>query len=155
MTPGPELRDIHLPPHPPLWPPAPGWWLLAFLLLLALCWGTWRLYRAWQRRRRRRRLIEEVEKALAEAAAADPVRRLVLQSELLRRWARRFRPQAVGLTGQAWLDALDEGLPDRPFDSDAGRLLLQGPFQSASPTAALAELDALVRRRLLAEIEHA
>lgn len=155
MTPGPELRDIHLPPEPPFWPPAPGWWLLALLFVAALAWVSWRLYRAWQSRRRRRRLVEEVEHRLAEAAAADPVQRLALQSELLRRWARRFRPQAVGLTGQAWLDALDEGLADRPFDSEAGRLLLQGPFQPVPSTAGLADLDALVRRRLLAELAHA
>ena len=30
--PGPQLRDIHLPPAPSWWPPAPGWWVLAALL---------------------------------------------------------------------------------------------------------------------------
>ncbi len=30
------LRDIHLPGSIGWWPPAPGWWLLAGLLLAAL-----------------------------------------------------------------------------------------------------------------------
>ena len=42
------LRDIHLPEAVAFWPPAPGWWVVAGALLLALCLG-W----AWWRRRRR------------------------------------------------------------------------------------------------------
>ncbi len=43
-----QLRDIHLPEPVSAWPPGPGWWLGAILLLamLALL-GTW----LWRRRR--------------------------------------------------------------------------------------------------------
>ena len=44
-----QLRDIHVPLSPEWWPPAPGWWLFA-LIVLALAWAgvshTWRRYRA-------------------------------------------------------------------------------------------------------------
>ena len=43
-----QLRDIHLPDPISGWPPGPGWWLLALLLLTVLAvLGTW----LWRRRR--------------------------------------------------------------------------------------------------------
>ena len=29
-----NLKDIHLPPAVAIWPPAPGWWIVAVVLLL-------------------------------------------------------------------------------------------------------------------------
>lgn len=34
-----QLKDIHLPPAISWWPPAPGWWLLATLVLGLFWWG--------------------------------------------------------------------------------------------------------------------
>ena len=48
MNPLDQLRDLHTPPPPGLWPPAPGWWLLSILalgLFLALVWYGLRRYR--------------------------------------------------------------------------------------------------------------
>ena len=39
-----NLKDIHLPPPVPFWPPAPGWWILALLLISTLfIGGVWLL----------------------------------------------------------------------------------------------------------------
>ncbi len=49
-----QLRDIHLPEPVSAWPPGPGWWVLAGLLvltLLALAFWLWRRHQqnAWRR----------------------------------------------------------------------------------------------------------
>ncbi|HAU18090.1 MAG TPA: DUF4381 domain-containing protein, partial [Marinobacter adhaerens] len=36
-----QLRDIHLPETGGLWPPAPGWWVLAILLIAVLAALVW------------------------------------------------------------------------------------------------------------------
>lgn len=150
---GPELRDIHLPPDPGWWPPAPGWWFLAALATVTLL----LVLRAARRLRRRRdrlaRLRRELDRELAQAAA--PAERLACLSALLRRWALARRPDAASLTGQAWLDALDAGWPDRPFATGAGRLLIEAPFQRTPPAEGLDALESLVRRRLLEDATHA
>ncbi|HET9483332.1 MAG TPA: DUF4381 domain-containing protein, partial [Xanthomonadales bacterium] len=48
----PQLRDIHLPAEPSWWPPAPGWWLLAILVIAAL---VFLVRFAWRKRRELRR----------------------------------------------------------------------------------------------------
>lgn len=148
MDEGLVLRDIHLSAAPSWWPPAPGWWLLALAVLLALAAVlAWRLLRL----RRRRRLL-----ALFDAevdAAPDPAAALAAISGLLRRAARRRDPAADRLEGQAWLAFLDHGR-DRPrFDGALGELLLEGPFRPDVDAGAVAALRAPARERFLEWME--
>ncbi len=100
---GPVLRDIHVAPAN-WWPPAPGWWLLAALLVLM---GVSLL--AWRRRRTRRmplRIAMGELDALARGYARDGDAAYALDgaSRLARRIARRIEPGVASRTGEAWRD---------------------------------------------------
>lgn len=152
---GLPLRDIHQPPAPPLWPPAPGWWLLA-LAVLALVAGLW----WWRRRRARRRAAIAAVFDEAVAAAATPAEELAVMSGLLRRAARRIDPQADRLQHTAWLEFLDRHAPDAgrnatgtAFTEGPGRLLLTGPWQRDADPGEVAQLRPLARARFQAWME--
>lgn len=122
MAPSIVLRDVQVPPAPPWWPPAPGWWVLAVVVALAgLAW--WWSRRGARQRRREAAVFFDDEIARADSA----VQRLATASELLRRAARRKRPDADRLQGDDWLAFLDAGSGD--FREGDGRLLLDGPFR--------------------------
>ena len=125
------LRDIHLPPEPGLWPPAPGWWLLALLLLLiAGGLAMWRM-----RARRHHRPQREALLALAAlrtelAEGAAPHRVAAESTSLLRRVAlARFpRRQVAGLTGGDWLDFLAAHGGGAGFATPEAAPLVRAPY---------------------------
>lgn len=145
MTPlGERIRDIQLPPDPPIWPPAPGWWLLLGLLLVGL--SLWVFY--WYRRGALRRAALK-ELLRLQARFADDGNRAALAmglSTLLRRLAmsREPRTQVAGLSGEAWLSYLDRRGGTKDFGSGVGRLLLTLPYGGGGE-ADVEELLAMVR----------
>ncbi len=125
-----QLRDIHLPEPVPFWPPAPGWWLLALLVMLLLSAAVW----LWKRHRRtayRRAALLELQnlhQALAQGQTAAPI--IAELSILLRRAAisRYGRQQVAELRGADWLEFLDRTGRTTQF-STQGRALLDAPFR--------------------------
>jgi hypothetical protein len=74
-------------------------------------------------------------------------------SELLRRTMLAYAPRQVvaGLTGDAWLEWLDQDLDQPRFQSDAGRKLLELPYRRPDDELSALELVdvvAAVRQRL-------
>lgn len=125
------LRDIHLPPVPDFWPPAPGWWVLFALglVLFGLC-LRW-LYRRYRVARRRRKILAE----LLHLAGRDSGPELVAEvSALLKRVAlARFpRAQVASLTGSGWLEFLDRSGGGGRFTGGPGSVLAEGPYAPAS-----------------------
>jgi hypothetical protein len=135
MHDGLVLLDVHRPPAPSLWPPAPGWWMLVALLLVVATVG-WRL----RTRQRRRRDAALAMFDAAIAGAGTPARELAAASELLRRAARAVRADADRLDGDDWLAFLDTSRTR--FVDGPGRLLLDGAFR---PSMDRADADSALR----------
>lgn len=138
-----DLRDIQLPPEPSWWPPAIGWWLLALLLIAGLVVFAvrWHHYRA---ERVRRLALAELD-ALGERCASTPQRLPAELSTWLRRVALSVgaRRELAGLTGQAWLAALERLSPQSRLTREFRRLLVEGPYAGKAP-ASEEELEALL-----------
>ncbi|MDB6143216.1 MAG: hypothetical protein JWP80_2260 [Pseudomonas sp.] len=118
-----QLQPLIPPAAVEFWPPAPGWWVLLFLLPFAL-WGLWRSRRHWPRKK----VVADTEQPL------DPLRVAALEelallpkpydgapagawlqqiNALLKRLCRNHYPysQSHTLNGRKWLAFLDNRCP--------------------------------------------
>lgn len=127
------LRDIHGVPELPWWPPAPGWWLLAALLLAGLVWlarlGLKR-YRAGQRRQRLLDFIDGIEAGIDPQVAPGPY--LASLNRVFKIVALQAFPGAhcAQLAGQDWVGFVQ----DKLGGADAAPLaaLADGPYRPAA-----------------------
>jgi hypothetical protein len=151
------LRDIHTPAPVGWWPPAPGWWLIAVLLILGVLAAYW--YRRRPQARLRRRIHAELA-LLRRQWAEGRDHREFLQglSALLRRSAIALdgRAASAGLSGERWQAFLNRSLPDRPFSSHPGILLMDAAYRPAPPALSDDDVEQLTRlcARWLDEAQH-
>ena len=113
----PNLNDIHLPEAISWWPPAPGWWLLALLLLLSPL--LWRALKRYQQRPRKPRYrsaaLQELEHYYQhyqqQQDSSDYIQSV---SALLKRVAMQcYNPDEVAaLSGQQWGEFLGRDQTD-------------------------------------------
>ncbi|WP_438951588.1 DUF4381 domain-containing protein [Porticoccus sp.] len=87
-----QLRDIHLPDPVDWWPPAPGWWLLAILVLSAVVYGIWRLKKQHLHNRYRREALHSLAE-MQHSLAGQPVEHCHAMLALLRRAAKTAYPR--------------------------------------------------------------
>lgn len=149
-----QLRDIHLPTAPGFWPPAPGWWLLAAILLALLCATVWKLRQRRIRRQRHRQILAELQRVRAAwSKHADTQQFAADVSAFLRRFARLGQPDSVALAGAAWLDHLR--LHGAEFDAAAQRALLEAPYRPGVPVdvdTVYAQVERHVQQALRTEL---
>ncbi|MEJ2399936.1 MAG: DUF4381 domain-containing protein [Xanthomonadales bacterium] len=146
-----RLADIHAAAQPALWPPAPGWWLLALLGLAGLA----LLVRAALRRlavaRRRRAWLRALEELAGQHdPQRDPQGYIAALNRLFRAVALNAFPgtACARLEGEAWVAFIAGLLPE---SADPGPLtaLAHGPYEPRPDydAAALRELAAVWVRR--------
>ena len=166
-----QLHDIHLPEPVSAWPPAPGWWLLAIVLLVLIAYTTYRVLRKRRRNRYRQLALQELahiqsrttlnsatgadtpstEAAAVKNAAHDQNTQIAAINQLLKRVALLVFPYGATaqMSGSAWAEFLAAQCPAPKAEDFA--LLSEGPYQdpdhSQPPTAeAITQLIAATRR---------
>ena len=142
-----DLRDIHAAPPPGLWPPAPGWWVLALLLAALLVLGLLWLHRRYRLHRFRHKVMLELEDI--SNRYSNNIDILVAETGVwLRRVALQRYPQeqVASLTGSAWLEFLDATGGAGEFRKGVGQVLETGPYRGGVQNVAVDSLLALARR---------
>lgn len=148
------LRDLHLPEQIGWWPLAPGWWLVLLVVATLIGYGLWRAYKKRQHNAPRRYAMRELARYETEYLEhRNPVTLGKQLSELLRRGMLAYSPreEVAGITGEAWLEWLDHGMPLPYFHTEGGRSLLQLPYRDPAGDFSDVDIDALlsaVRLRL-------
>ena len=142
-----QLRDLHLPDPAGWWPLAAGWWFVIVIVVVGLGWLLRRVVQ-------RRKYYAPMRYALREFAAIEANylqhRNAVMLgkqlSNLLRRGMLAYAPrdQVAGLTGEAWLQWLDRGLPVPYFHTEGGKSLLMLPYRDADSELGDIDINALL-----------
>ena len=148
------LRDLHLPEATGIWPLAPGWWFVIGIVLVLFSIWSWQMWVAYRAGALRRHALRQLDRLYAGYQQdGNPVAFGNAVSELLRRTMLAYAPrqEVAGLTGEAWLDWLDEDLPIPQFTGAVGRGLLELPYrdpQSDVPDFDVEALVSAIRTRL-------
>lgn len=151
-----QLKDIHEPAPIGWWPLAPGWWILAGLIIALLFAAGWLFLRL--REKRRRNLYRTEGVRLLRALDLDTPRVVEEINILLKRVAVvTFGRNTCGpLTGQRWIGFLNATC-EEPMPEPARRALLENLYSNTNPTRSdLQSLRAFAitwtrKHRLLAE----
>ena len=126
-----RLRDIHAAPDASWWPPAPGWWVLAILVIVALLFlfrHAMHRLRAHQRRARLIRFIDQVEKDFDSVTA--PQQYLSSLNRVFKIVAMQAFPEqhCAFMQGREWAEFLQFNLTGAG-PADELEALAEGPYQ--------------------------
>jgi len=148
------LRELQLPELTGWWPLAPGWWVLIAIAVLGLLWLLYRAVRRFKANAPRRlalRQLDLIQRNFERGENAVVVGQSL--SSLLRRAMLAYAPRSevAGLSGEAWLRWLDDGLPQNLFCDGPGRIVESLPYmnpESVDDDTDVGGLLGAVRQRL-------
>lgn len=106
-----QLRDIHLPKEALNWPPAPGWFILLIIIILAIL-GIIifikRNFPIWQTKRHALQLLKNYQKQYQKEQNSQKTCALI--NELLKKTAFFYYERSIvaSLKGQDWLSFLNQ-----------------------------------------------
>lgn len=117
----PELRDIHIPEGVSIFPPAYGWYIILLALITGLI--LIKIYRIWQQKSRKKYALN----VLKSLDNENIIISVALISELLRRICVYRYPQAVALSGEDWLNFIEQHGKTKLSEQNK-ELLLNAPY---------------------------
>ncbi len=127
-----NLRDITLPTEVSWWPPAPGWWLLAVLLIIAIIFSI----RGLKTRYHRTSILVLAQKERDEIISRynkneDSVALMSQLSILLKRYALLCFPEKniAGLHGEPWQQFIMKQGPNTTDANQVAELLTTSPYK--------------------------
>jgi hypothetical protein len=135
ITPPPQelaqLRDIHLPSPIGWWPLAPGWYVLALLVLITLATTAYFLTRHYIKNRAKRQALKLLDTYREQYQQERHQLSAARVSELLKRVALVYFPRSnvASLQGEAWITFLTDSSKGLDFEKVRAELL-EGPYQS-------------------------
>ncbi len=132
-----RLHDIVQPPPVPWWPPAPGWYFVIALLVVAAVWLIVQAWKQWQANAYRREALRELKVANTPVEIA----------ELLRRAALAIAPRSTiaALSDESWTDWLASVFPDR-MPQPVKQQLAGAIYESKTKHTDTAELKTFAKR---------
>lgn len=128
-----QLRDIHAAPAVPWWPPAPGWWVLAFLLLFLLTWLGRSLFARIRVHQRRKQMLAWVDHLNTNIdPQRDPHGYLSTLNRIFKLVALRAFPEqhCAALAGRDWADFLTANMKVSQ-SAESLNVLASGPYDPA------------------------
>jgi len=126
-----NLRDIHLPDAVSWWPPAIGWWIVLALLLLII-YLTPKIYQRLTFKPLNTVSNQAFEEIVADYRAHDdPLALIQSLSKLLRQISMSYhgREHSAYLTGNEWINSLNELTEENYFTDTLRNTLINGPYQ--------------------------
>lgn len=143
-----QLRDIHLPAAVSWWPPAPGWWLLALLLLALVAYGSWKWLKVRRDNTYRRQAIGELNKAWKRFHQDNDVLAYIKLCNIVLRRAALHRDEInrrsiAPLAGQEWFEYLDSCCSKPVFAGNVSTDLFEAQYVANAEENAERELRAL------------
>jgi len=153
MEPQPiPLRDLHLPDAIGWWPLAPGWWVVIAIALIGLGFLLRAGLRVRARGAARRFALRQLNEIVQQyEEGKDPALFGANISALLRRTMLAYAPRldVAGLTGEDWLQWLDQGLAKPVFSKGPGRQILELPYRRPDSEPTVTDVE-----RLVAAVRH-
>ena len=141
-----ELQPLRAPELIDWWPPAPGWWIVSILFVLALVSLLYFLYKRHKRNAYRRRALAQLASLHADVQANNQTASYVQDvNALLKSVAMlSYTPSIVAAQhGEAWRQFLNGGLP---ADKHLPAAFNEAAYQRSSPELDVEQVHAAAQR---------